>query len=153
MKSPIDTGAIAGRILDIIAPGQPVSRRKVLKLCGATIAGTASWSLFGPGAAGSAPIIITEQAQGLVTGDPTKCVACRRCELACTDCNDGKSSPATSRIKVRRNIHFCPAGLYTGERTHGDWGAGLIVQDFCKQCPHPVPCADACPNGAIEVRG
>ncbi|MGA2225221.1 MAG: 4Fe-4S dicluster domain-containing protein [Syntrophobacteraceae bacterium] len=152
MKSPIDTGGIAGQILDIIAPGQPVSRRKVLKLCGATAAGMASWSFFGPAAAGSVPIIITEQSHGLVIGDPTRCVACRRCELACTDFNDGKSSPATSRIKVRRNINFGPAGLYSGQRTHGDWGTGLIVQDFCKQCPHPVPCADACPNAAIEVK-
>ncbi|MFH1135352.1 MAG: 4Fe-4S dicluster domain-containing protein, partial [Pseudomonadota bacterium] len=28
---------------------------------------------------------------------------------------------------------------------------GLIIQDTCKQCPHPVPCADACPNDAITA--
>jgi len=138
--------------LGIAESGPSLSRRSVLKLCGATMAGIASWQFFGLGAAGSAPIIITERAQGLVIGDPTRCVACRRCELACTDFNDGKSSPVMSRIKVRRNINFGPTGLYTGQRTHGDWGAGLVVQDFCKQCPHPVPCADACPNGAIVAK-
>jgi Fe-S-cluster-containing hydrogenase component 2 len=28
----------------------------------------------------------------------------------------------------------------------------LIIQDLCKQCPHPVPCANACPNDAIVVK-
>ncbi len=132
--------------------GKPISRRSVLKLSGATIAGVAAWQFFGMGNGMSAPLIITEQAQGLVIADPTRCVACRRCELACTEFNDGKSSPSLARIKVRRNIQYGPSGLYTGQRTHGDWGAGLVVQDFCKQCAHPVPCADACPSGAIEAK-
>ncbi|MFZ2448315.1 MAG: 4Fe-4S dicluster domain-containing protein [Syntrophobacteraceae bacterium] len=152
MKSPIETDGIAERVLSIIAPGQPVSRRRVLKLCGATVAAMASWRFFGLGSANSAPLIITEQALGLVIADPTKCVACRRCELACTEYNDGKSSPETSRIKVRRNLNFGPSGLYSGQHSHGNRGSGLIIQDFCKQCPHPVPCADACPNGAIDVK-
>lgn len=152
MKLPIEAAGIAEQVLNMIAPGQPVSRRGVLKLCGATVAGIASWHFFGLGSGNSAPLIITEQALGLVVADPTRCVACHRCELACTDYNDGKSSSEISRIKVRRNLNFGPSGLYNGKRGDGDWGTGLIVQDFCKQCPHPVPCADACPNGAIEVK-
>lgn len=152
MKSPVETDEVAHRISKIVAPGQPLSRRRVLKLCGATVAGIASWNYFGLGNGTCAPLIITEQALGLVVADPTKCVGCLRCELACTDYNDGKSSPALSRIKVSRNLNFGPSGLHTGERSHGDWGSGLIVQDFCKQCPHPVPCADACPHAAIEVK-
>ncbi len=152
MKSPDEAGESAERALSTITPGRPLSRRSVLKLCGATIAGVASWRCFGMGSGMSAPLIITEQAQGLVVADPTRCVACRRCELACTDYNDGKSSHATSRIKVRRNLNFGPSGLYTGQHSQGDWGTGLIIQDLCKQCPHPVPCADACPNGAIVVK-
>jgi Fe-S-cluster-containing hydrogenase component 2 len=34
----------------------------------------------------------------------------------------------------------------------GNWGNGLVVQDLCKQCPHPTPCANACPNDAIVVK-
>ncbi|HOI95693.1 MAG TPA: 4Fe-4S dicluster domain-containing protein [Syntrophobacter fumaroxidans] len=152
MKALIEADGIVEQVLNVVAPGQPVSRRRVLKLCGATIAGMASWHFLGMGGGISAPLIITEQAGGLVVADPTRCVGCRRCELACTEFNDGKSSPGTARIKVRRNLNFGPAGLYTGQCTDGNWGSGLIVQDFCKQCPHPVPCADACPNAAIEVK-
>ncbi|MCE5335953.1 MAG: 4Fe-4S dicluster domain-containing protein [Desulfobacteraceae bacterium] len=151
MKSPLTTEEITGKILGIIAPGRPLSRRRVLKLCGATIAGMASWNCLGLSHGTGVPLIITENALGLVVADPTRCVGCRRCELACTEYNDGKSSHALSRIKVRRNQNFGPSGLYAGQRL-GDMGNGLIVQDFCKQCPHPVPCADACPNGAIELK-
>lgn len=96
-------------------------------------------------------LIIIEQAKGIIIGDPTKCVGCRRCELACTEFNDGKSSPSTSRIKVTRNLNFGPAGVQDGQRGRGSWGNGLVIQDTCKQCPHPVPCANACPNDAIVM--
>ncbi|MGA2400392.1 MAG: 4Fe-4S dicluster domain-containing protein [Syntrophobacteraceae bacterium] len=152
MHTPSEINRIIEQLSGISGSDRSSSRRSFLKLCGATVAWIASWQLLYPDSAMSAPLIITEQAQGLVIADPTKCVACRRCELACTDFNDGKSSPAMSRIKVRRNINFGPTGLYTGHLSHGDWGTGLIIQDYCKQCPHPVPCANACPSGAIVVR-
>ncbi len=94
-------------------------------------------------ASGDTPLIITEQANGLIIGDPSKCVGCLRCELACSEFNDGKASPSISRIKVSRNINLGPNG--------GTWVHGLITQDICKQCPHPVPCANACPNDAIVM--
>ena len=94
-------------------------------------------------ASGNAPLIITEHAKGLVIGDPSKCVGCLRCELACSEFNDGKASPSISRIKVSRNINLGPSG--------GKSFKGLITQDICKQCPHPVPCANACPNDAIVM--
>jgi Fe-S-cluster-containing dehydrogenase component len=93
-----------------------------------------------------------EQAEGIVLADPTRCVGCRRCELACTEFNDGKAQPSISRIKVNRNINFGPKGLYSNRGSVGNWGNGLIIQDLCKQCPHPVPCANACPNDAIVVK-
>lgn len=153
MKPLAETDGITEWVLGMVAAAPALSRRSVLKLCGATIAGMASLTCFGIGSGESAPLVITEQANGLVIADPSRCVACRRCELACTDYNDGRSSSALSRIKVWRNLNFGPSGLYdAGQRGSGDWGTGLVVQDFCKQCPHPVPCADACPNAAIEVK-
>ena len=57
-----------------------------------------------------------------------------------------------ARIKVNRNLNYGPAGLYIRQGGQGNWGNGLIIQDICKQCPHPVPCANACPNDAIVVK-
>ena len=126
------------------------SRRDFLRWSGITVVGmTALGALRAK--AGETPLIIIDQAEGIVIADPTRCVGCRRCELACTEFNDGKASPAMARIKVSRNMNFGPKGVYSGQRGEGTWGKGLVVQDLCKQCPHPVPGADACPNDAIVV--
>jgi Fe-S-cluster-containing dehydrogenase component len=126
------------------------TRRQTLKWGGMSIIGMAA---LGPVLAQGAakPLIIMEHAEGIVVGDPVKCVGCGRCELACTEFNDGKASPSLSRIKVDRNLSFGPKGIPTWREGQGNWGDGLIVQDLCKQCPHPVPCADICPENAIVV--
>lgn len=138
--------------LSLPEPGTCFSRRQFLKLTGATIAGISALGLFRTSEGSAAPFVITEQAEGLIFADPTRCVGCRRCELACTEYNDGKASPSMARIKVNRNLNYGPAGLYTRRGGQGNWGNGLIIQDICKQCPHPVPCANACPNDAIVVK-
>ena len=147
-----EPGRILEDFLSLTEPGNNFSRRRFLKLTGATIADLSAWGLFRPSDGSAAPLIITEQAEGLVVADPTLCVGCRRCELACTEYNDGKASPGIARIKVSRNLNLGPAGLYTRQNGQGNWGNGLIIQDICKQCPHPVPCANACPNDAIVVK-
>ena len=127
------------------------SRRDFLKWSGVTVVGmTALWTLAAK--AGETPLIIMDQAKGIVIGDPTRCVGCRRCELACTEFNDGKACPTIARIKVNRNLNYGVQSVFTGQRGQGTWGKGLVMQDLCKQCPHPVPCANACPNDAIVVK-
>ena len=128
-----------------------VSRRQFLWVGGISIVGM---SALGPGLASVAakPVLIMEQARGLVLADPTRCVGCRRCELACTEFNDGKAAPSMARVKIARNLNFGPLGAGAGQLAQGNWGNGLIVQELCKQCPHPVPCADACPSDAIVIR-
>lgn len=128
------------------------SRRQFLKLSGISIIGISVLEpLFARGET-KAPLIIMKQAKGIIIADPTKCVGCRRCELACTEFNDGKAKPSMSRVKVARNLNFGPKGVFPEKHGQGNWGNGLIVQDLCKQCPHPVPCANACPNDAIVVK-
>ena len=126
------------------------SRRQFLWLSGLSIVGV---SALGPSLAGGAtqPLIIMEQATGIVVADPIKCVGCGRCELACTEFNDGKAAPTLSRIKIDRNLNFGADDVFAWRRGRGNWGDGLVVQDLCKQCPHPVPCADICPEDAIVV--
>ncbi len=137
------------RTLNSICLNRPFSRRGFLFLSGALII---SFSALKARGEKEPPLIIMDQAKGLVISDPTKCVGCRRCELACTEFNDGKASPTMARIKIARNLNFGPKGLPTGQRSQGTWGNGLVIQDLCKQCPHPVPCANACPNDAIVIK-
>lgn len=40
---------------------------------------------------GTRPYIILQVPEGLIVGDPSLCVDCQRCEMACTEYNDGKN--------------------------------------------------------------
>lgn len=145
----------AATIAEFFGVNRPTSRRGFLKLSAATaVAIYGANILTSDQAKASSGIYILENAKGVLVSDPTRCVGCRRCELACTEYNDGKSSPTVSRIKVARNLNYGPQGVQFGfQRGAGKYGNFLIIQDMCKQCPHPVPCATACPNDAIEVKG
>src|SRR4030042_6021575 len=80
------------KVLNFINVNHPFSRRQFLLISGVTVVGI---SALGAKAGKKMPLIIMDQAEGIVIADPTKCVGCRRCELACTEFNDGKASPPT----------------------------------------------------------
>lgn len=125
-----------------------LTRRGFLKASALTVGGLAALQASAA-LAGDRPLfIIMEQASGMIVGDPSLCVGCQRCELACTEFNDGKADPALTRIKISRNLNFGQDGL-SGRQPLGLTGNALVVQDTCRQCPHPVPCSTACPHNAI----
>ncbi|MGE5553584.1 MAG: 4Fe-4S dicluster domain-containing protein [Betaproteobacteria bacterium] len=139
------------RIANYLGLSAETTRRGFLK---ATVGTAVGLSVVGALArkAGSTPFVILESAEGIIVADTTRCTGCKRCELACTEFNDGKSQPSLARIKVSRNYNFGPRGQQAGfNRSMGEFGNFRLVQDTCKQCPHPVPCATACPNDAIVV--
>jgi Fe-S-cluster-containing dehydrogenase component len=97
--------------------------------------------------------VYVANAKGMIVADSAYCVGCRRCETACTGYNLGKAQPSVSNVKVNRNLLYGVNGVSDGLRVDGLYGNFRVVQDTCRQCPHPVPCQLACPNGAIEVTG
>lgn len=133
-----------------------LSRRGFLLLSAGTVASVAALGLCDALASGVAgrkkagpPLVILDNARGVLLADPARCVGCQRCELACTEFNDGRAQPALARIKVSRALSYGQEG--PGQGRHGAWGDGLVVQGVCRQCPHPVPCATACPQNAIVL--
>lgn len=149
MKIPVNPELIA-RAVESAGLGSVLSRRRFLWLSGSAVTGLAVLTAGGSWGA-DAPIVIIDNAKGIILADPTRCVGCLRCELACTEFNDGRAQPSMARIKVFRNLSFGRSGPSGGSGMDGDWGSGLSVQDTCRQCPHPVPCATACPENAIEA--
>ncbi len=135
------------------------TRREFLKVAGLGALGTGTLFLIGCGGpneeASVDPVkrqVYAANAEGMIIGNPTRCVGCRRCELACTEYNEGKSQPSIARINVRRNWGFGQRGVQLGYwRGEGRFGNHRIIQDTCRQCPHPVPCQLACPYDAIEI--
>lgn len=129
---------------------RPLTRRTFVRGALGSAMACSVLARFDTGPAAAVPLVIIENAEGVLVADPTRCVGCRRCELACTEYREGRADPSLARIKVSRNYNFGPRGHQDGfGRSMGEFGNFRIVQDTCKQCPHPVPCATACPSGAI----
>lgn len=127
-----------------------LSRRGFLLLSASALTGLTALGLCEALGAG-APLVILDNPQGMILADPSRCVGCQRCELACTEFNDGRAQPSLARIKIDRAMNFGPEGPTGGPAMQGTWGNGLVVQGVCRQCPHPVPCATACPENAIQA--
>ena len=127
-----------------------LSRRGFLMLSACAVSSLTALGLCEALGAG-APLVILDNAQGMILADPSRCVGCQRCELACTEFNDGRAQPSQARIRIDRAMNFGPAGPTGGPAMQGTWGNGLVVQIVCRQCPHPVPCATACPENAIQA--
>lgn len=133
------------------------TRRAFLQGSSAVGLGAVAFYLVGCGSdkqATSPRQVYVANAQGMIVAEPTLCVGCRRCEFACVAFNEGKVQPSIARVKVNRNSVFGvkgPGEGAVGARGEGIYGNFRIVQDTCRQCPHPVPCQLACPHGAIEV--
>ncbi|WP_035258182.1 4Fe-4S dicluster domain-containing protein [Desulfatirhabdium butyrativorans] len=125
-----------------------LSRRQFLVFSGRAITVLATMDICRAWGSDSA-LVILDNAKGLVVADASRCVGCQRCELACTEFNDGRAQPSLARIQVGRTINFGPEGSLGRNQAQGLWGGGTFSQDICHQCPHPVPCATACPNDAI----
>jgi Fe-S-cluster-containing dehydrogenase component len=146
---------------DASTPPTLMTRRQILKLGGLGGLGTLGLLLVGvhPSEITASPAEIAAlrevygpDAKGLLIHIPSRCVGCRRCELACTEYNEGKSAPAMARIKVGRNYNFGPEGLRSGFwNGAGRYGNFLIIANTCLQCSHPVPCQLACPYDAIQI--
>ena len=87
-------------ILEKLSLPQDLTRRGFLKAASAA----AALGLLNDARAknGVRPYVILETAKGLIIADPNLCVACHRCELACTEFNDGKATPRLARIKITR---------------------------------------------------
>lgn len=96
--------------------------------------------------------VYVANALGMVVADPVACAGCRRCEVACTGFNNGKAQPSISNVKVNRNLLYGAKSISSGLRGDGIYGNFRVIQDTCRQCPHPVPCQLACPHDAIEVK-
>ena len=96
--------------------------------------------------------VFVPDAKMMVVHDPSRCVGCRRCEVACSLYHDDKISVAISRVKLSRNYNFGPEGPKVGySQGEGIFGNHRLIADTCLQCPHPVPCMTACPQQAIGV--
>src|SRR5512136_996826 len=99
------------RIIDRLELPSGTTRRGFLR---SALGITGFSALAWVGKSADTPFVILENAQGILVTDTTRCVGCRRCELACTEYNDGRSQPSIARVKIARNYNFGPEGAREG---------------------------------------
>ena len=79
---------------------------------------------------GAQPYIILSAPKGILIADPSLCVSCQRCELACTEFNDGKADPRLARIKINRGMFYGTEGTSLTSPHNGAYGSDPVcVQD------------------------
>jgi len=65
--------------------------------------------------------------------DEEKCSHCMKCMLVCSVQHEGLFNPRLARLKVKE-----------------DYSKGRLLSVYCRQCPSPAPCEEACPVEAIS---
>ncbi|WP_247160854.1 ferredoxin-like protein [Escherichia coli] len=83
--------------------------------------------------------------KGVLVTQRERCTGCHRCEISCTNFNDGSVGTFFSRIKIHRNYFFGDNGVGSGGGLYGDLN---YTADTCRQCKEPQ-CMNVCPIGAI----
>lgn len=131
-----------------------ITRRGMLKggmgvAVGTVYSGTLISFLTGCGSDSNSQEIVEVMPGGLMVVNPTVCVSCRRCEIACGWNHEGDSSPTIARVKVEKNMNYGPYGVqFDYEIQRGECGDRTVVPSTCRHCE---VCTEVCPQQAIST--
>ena len=115
--------------------------------------------------------------KGVLVTQRARCTGCHRCEISCTNFNDGSVGTFFSRIKIHRNYFFGDNGVGSGGGLNGDlhynadtcrhkrcigcsacttacpWMMATVNTESKKssKCVLCGECANACPTGALKI--
>ncbi|HMK50653.1 MAG TPA: 4Fe-4S dicluster domain-containing protein [Thermodesulfovibrionales bacterium] len=129
-----------------------MDRRTFLKIIGTGIAGSTAGNLMTPGKSSAADSASGPEFYGILV-DTTRCIGCRRCELACAEVN-GLPKPDISEtanetvFKSPRQLtetQYTVTGSFTTEK------GTIFVPRRCMHCNQPG-CVAACPVKAMKKR-
>jgi Fe-S-cluster-containing hydrogenase component 2 len=133
------------------ATSQPVtnsSRRNFLKQAGATVAAVAFVGIGGAGVLKDPHFPSLAQSSGAITVDPTLCIGCLTCEVACSDVHEAQGLSKSPRIRIY-SVDNVKVNADV-ERAFGK--RGTFQQQVCLQCPD-APCVPVCPVDSLHVDG
>ncbi len=89
---------------------------------------------------------IDRESSGVIFPDPTLCIGCLTCEVACSEAHRQEGLSDVSRIRVFNE----PATQVNSEILKNYPGHGAFIQQPCLQCPDS-PCLPVCPVNALHV--
>jgi Fe-S-cluster-containing hydrogenase component 2 len=126
-----------------------ISRRDFFKQAsGAAVASVAFIGIGVPGLLKKSAFPEIAQSSGVIMPDPSLCIGCLTCEVACSDVHRevGLSDIPRIRIYNLESVQVNPQVTAAfGQR-------GRFHQQVCLQCPD-APCLPVCPVDALRVDG
>lgn len=126
-------------------PADP-GRRAFLRQAGAAAASVALVGLGVGGLVKQPAFPAIAEAGGVIMPDPSLCIGCLTCEVACSDVHRAVGMSDVPRIRIydREDVTVAPQIIASfGDR-------GRFFQAVCVQCPD-APCLPVCPVDALQV--
>ncbi|HEY7270930.1 MAG TPA: 4Fe-4S dicluster domain-containing protein [Dehalococcoidia bacterium] len=122
------------------------SRRGFLKQAGATVAAVAFVGIGGAGVLKDPHFPSMAESSGAILVDPTLCIGCLTCEVACSDVHKEAGMSSLPRIRI-----YSVDNVKVSAEVEKQFGKrGTFQQQVCLQCPD-APCLPVCPVDSLHV--
>src|SRR5512139_1404472 len=119
--------------------GREVSRREFLASATASVIAIGSLGFSGPAWLSPPADPLTRLSDGVIMPDPSLCIGCLTCEVACADAHKKVGMSDYSRIRIFND----PTVKVDAEITKNYPDRGNFFQSVCLQCPD-APCLPVC---------
>ncbi|MBI5029372.1 MAG: 4Fe-4S dicluster domain-containing protein [Chloroflexi bacterium] len=123
-----------------------ISRREFLSTAAAGFVAISAIGIGGMGFVRPPTNPISRESGGVIFPDPTLCIGCLTCEVACSDVHKKAGMSSVSRIRIFNE----PETKVDPEIVKNYPGRGSFFQHVCLQCPDS-PCLPVCPVDALRV--
>ncbi len=124
----------------------PVSRREFLATAATGFVALSAIGIGGLGFLQPRALPINRESSGVIFPDPSLCIGCLTCEVACTDAHKKAGLSSVSRIRIFNE----PQTKVNPEIIKNYPDRGTFFQHVCLQCPES-PCLPVCPVNALHV--
>lgn len=132
---------------DSIDASHPLSgRRDFLKASGTGAVAVAFLGIGVTGTVRGPGVPKMAESTGVITPDPSLCIGCLTCEVACSQVHREVGMSAVPRIR----IFDAPTVKLHPEIERNYPGRGTFRQQDCLMCPE-APCLPVCPVGALHT--
>lgn len=126
--------------------GKPVSRREFLTTAASGFVALSMIGVSGVDFLKPSVTPIDRESSGVIFPDPTLCIGCLTCEVACSEAHRQVGMSDLTRIRIFNE----PATKVDAEILKNYPGRGSFIQQPCLQCPDS-PCLPVCPVNALHV--